>query len=45
MIYELPDPPKIEPGDPLLNILSTEADNIFADDYVNDKNTEEKTIE
>ena len=25
-IYELPDPPKLELSDPLLNILSTEAD-------------------
>ena len=35
-IYELPDPPKIELGDPLLNILSTEAENILADNYVKD---------
>ena len=44
-IYELPDLPKIELGDPLLNILSTEVENILADDYVNDKNIEEITIE
>ena len=35
-IYELPDPPKIELGDPLLNILSIEAENILADNYVKD---------
>ena len=35
-IYELPDPPKIDLGDPLLNILSTEAENILADNYVKD---------
>ena len=35
-IYELPDPPKIELGDPLLNILSPEAENILADNYVKD---------
>ena len=35
-IYELPDLPKIELGDPLLNILSTEAENILADNYVKD---------
>ena len=39
------DPPKIELGDPLLNSLSTEAENILEDDYVNDKNVEQKTIE
>ena len=40
---ELPDPLKIELGDPLQNILSTEAEKILAD-YDNDKNIEEKTI-
>ena len=44
-IYELPDPPKIQLGDPLLNILSTEAENILADNYVKDLKIEEKTIE
>ena len=44
-IYELPDLPKIELGDPLLNILSTEVENILADDYVNDKNIKEIIIE
>lgn len=44
-IYELPDPPKIELGDALLNILSTEAENILAGNYVKDLKIEEKTIE
>ena len=44
-IYELPDPPKIEIGDPLLNVLTTEAEGILEDDYVNDKVIQEKTIE
>ena len=44
-IYELPDPPKIEIGDPLLNVLTAEAEGILEDDYVNDKVIQEKTIE
>ena len=36
-IYEIPDPPKIEIGDPLLNVLSTDAEEILKDDYVSDK--------
>ena len=41
-IYELP---KIEIGDPLLNVLTAEAEGILEDDYVNDKVIQEKTIE
>ena len=44
-IYKIPNPPKITIGDPLLNILSTDADDILKDDYVNDKVLENKTIE
>ena len=44
-IYKLPDPPKIEIGDPLLNVLTTEAEGILEDDCVNDKVIQEKTIE
>ena len=28
-IYEIPEPPKIEIGDPLLNVLSTDAEKNF----------------
>ena len=28
-IYEIPEPPKIEIGDPLLNVLSTDAEKSF----------------
>ena len=44
-IYEIPNPPKIEIRDLLSNILSTDAENILKDDYVNDKVLEDKTIE
>ena len=44
-IYEIPDPPKIEIRDPLLNILSTDAEDILKYNYVNDKVLEDKTIE
>ena len=44
-IYEIPDPPKIEIRDPLLNILSTDAEDILKNNYVNDKVLEDKTIE
>ena len=44
-IYEIPDPPKIEIGDPLLNILSTDAEDVLKDDYANDKVLEDKIIE
>ena len=44
-IYEIPYPPKIEIRDPLLNILSTDAEDILKNNYVNDKVLEDKTIE
>ena len=44
-IYKIPDPPKIEIRDPLLNILSTDAEDILKYNYVNDKVLEDKTIE
>ena len=44
-IYKLLDPLKIEIGDSLLNILSTDAEDILKDDYVNDKVWEDKTME
>ena len=44
-IYEIPDPPKIEIGDSLLNILSSDTEDILKDDYVNNKVLEDKTIE
>lgn len=43
-IYEIPDPRKIELRDPLLYVLTTKADDVLADDYVNDKAIEEKAI-
>ena len=39
-----PTPKKIELRDPLLNVLTTKAEDILADDYVNDKAIEEKAI-
>ena len=44
-IYKLPNSPKIELGDTLLNALSTEAEDILVDDYLSDKTIQEKTIE
>ena len=44
-IYKIPDPFKIEIGDPLLNVLSTDAEDISKDDSVTDKVVEDKTIE
>ena len=44
-IYKMCDPPKIELGYSLLNVLTTKAEDILADNFVNDKATEEKTIE
>ena len=37
-IYEIPEPPELEIGDPLLNILSADTEKSLTDDYVNDKN-------
>ena len=44
-IYELPDLPKLELGDGLLNTLGVEAEDILDDQFVNPKQLEEKTIE
>ena len=44
-IYEIPEPPNIELGDPLLNVLSTDAKDILKNNYVTDKEIEDKTIE
>ena len=44
-ICEVPEPHKIEIGDPLLNFLSTDAEGILADDYVNPEELQERTIE
>ena len=44
-ICKIPDPFKIEIGDPLLNVLSTDAEDISKDDSVTDKVVEDKTIE
>ena len=41
-IYEMPDPPKIELDDSLLNNLGTRAEDILADEIVNDKDIEQK---
>lgn len=37
--------PEIEIGDPLLNVLSTDVEEILKYDYVSDKVLEDKTIE
>ena len=44
-IYELPDLPKLELGDQLLNTLGAEAEAIFEDNFVTSKELEEKTFE
>ena len=38
----MPDPPKIELDDSLLNNLGTRAEDILADEIVNDKDIEQK---
>ena len=43
-IYEVSEPPKIETGKPLLNFLSTNAEGILADDYVNPEELQDRTI-
>ena len=45
VLSEIPKPPKLEFGDPLLNILSTEPDDILKTEYVNYKDLNEKEIE
>lgn len=44
-IYEIPELPEIEIYDPLLKVLSTNAENLSTDDCVNDKVLEDKTLE
>ena len=44
-IYEIPEPPELEIGDPLLNILSADTEKSLTDDYVNDKNLQDKSLE
>ena len=44
-IYEIPEPSNIELGDPLLNVLSTDAKDILKNNYVTDKEIEDKIIE
>ena len=44
-IYETPEPPELEIGDSLLNFLSTYAEKILTDDYVNNKNLQDKMLE
>ena len=44
-IYELPDLPKLELGDQLLNTLGAEAKAILEDNFVTSKELEEKTLE
>ena len=42
-IHEIPEPPNIKLGDLLLNVLSTEAEDILKSNYVTDKEIEDKT--
>ena len=44
-IYELPDPPKLEVGDGLLNSLGEEADDILEQNFVNKKQLEDAVLE
>ena len=43
--YEIPEPPKLEIVDPLLDFLSTDAEKILKKDCVNDKNLQDKKLE
>ena len=43
-IYEVPESPNIEISDPLLNVLSTDVEDILKSNYVTDKEIEVKTI-
>ena len=45
MIYELPDPPKLELGDGLLNPLGVEADDILELQFVDKKEEQDAVIE
>ena len=44
-LNEVPEPPEIELGDLLMNVLSTKADEILQDDYISDNIINEKKIE
>ena len=44
-IYEVPVPPKIEIGDPLLSFLSTDAEIILTADYENPEELQDRAIE
>ena len=44
-IYEIPDLPKLELGDQLLNTLGAEAEDILEEDFISLKELEDKTIE
>ena len=44
-LSEIPEPPEIKLGDSLINVLSTNADEILQDDYINNNILIEKTIE
>ena len=44
-IHELPDPPKLELGDDLLNTLGVKADDIFDQEFVNKKQQEDEVLE
>ena len=44
-IYGIPEPRKTEIRDPLLNVLSTDAEKFLEDHYNNDKILEDKTYE
>ena len=45
MIYELPDPPKLELADGLLNSLGVEADDILEQKFINKKEEEDAVLE
>ena len=44
-LKEVPEPPEIELWDSVKKFLSTKADKILQDDYINDNVLNEKTIE
>ena len=45
VIYEVPEPPKIEIRDHLLKFMSTDAENILVDDYVKPGDLQDRAIE
>ena len=44
MIYELPDPPKLELADGLLNSLGVKADDILEQKFINKKEEEDAVL-